>query len=261
MGTYTQRTKDVSQWTDRIENHGSTSQGRFGASQLITTLEAITEAQDNIDALDAAVTDGLTPDMDSIPTAGSQKPVTSAGIKAAIDTAVSGRQPLLTFDSTPTASSTNPVTSGGVYAALQNVQPQITIDPTPTMASPNPVSSGGVYAALQGVGGGNMQIVTEGSATTISPIADKYYVLTYDVETLTVNLPNLAAESSIKGFVLFFHVGTYQSITINPAASGQNVYYYDGFEFADDTTYEMNFVWNGSGWIVAYGIVSGYANS
>jgi len=185
----------------------------------------------------------------------------SSYTKTQVDTLLLDKMDNVGIDSAPTSGSLHLVTSGGIYAALQNVQPQITIDPTPTMASPNPVSSGGVYAALQGVGGGNMQIVTEGSATTISPIADKYYVLTYDVETLTVNLPNLAAESSIKGFVLFFHVGTYQSITINPAASGQNVYYYDGFEFADDTTYEMNFVWNGAGWIVAYGIVSGYANS
>ncbi len=53
---------------------------------------------------------------DTTPTAGSTKPVTSGGIKSALD----DKQDELTFDSTPTASSSNPVTSGGVKTYADN---------------------------------------------------------------------------------------------------------------------------------------------
>ena len=56
-------------------------------------------------------------DPDSMPTANSDKLVTSGGVKAALD----GKQGTLTFDTTPTAGSNNPVTSGGVKAALDNI--------------------------------------------------------------------------------------------------------------------------------------------
>lgn len=51
---------------------------------------------------------------DTTPTTGSDKLVTSGGVKAALD----GKQGTLTFDSTPTAGSTNPVTSSGLASAL-----------------------------------------------------------------------------------------------------------------------------------------------
>ena len=53
-------------------------------------------------------------DPDSMPTANSDKLVTSGGVKAALD----GKQGTLTFDTTPTAGSNNPVTSGGVEKAI-----------------------------------------------------------------------------------------------------------------------------------------------
>ena len=116
--------------------------------------------------------------FDSTPTAGSNNPVTSKGIKAALD----AKQGTLAFDSTPTSGSGNPVTSGGLYTALagkkntqtakssptasgnalafidtvsQNAQgvitatkKNVTVDSTPTANSNNPVTSGGVKAAL-----------------------------------------------------------------------------------------------------------------
>ena len=53
---------------------------------------------------------------DTTPTAASTKPVTSGGIKTALD----AKQNSLTFDSTPTASSNNPVTSGGIKTYTDN---------------------------------------------------------------------------------------------------------------------------------------------
>ena len=84
--------------------------------------------------------------MDSTPTAGSNKPVTSSGIKAAIDasvqdiselqeavetaqgdisdieTALAGKQDALTFDNAPTSGSDNPAKSGGIKSAIDTAE-------------------------------------------------------------------------------------------------------------------------------------------
>lgn len=82
-------------------------------------LEILKKNADNaksyIDGLVSKKQDTLT--FDTAPTEGSQNPVTSDGIKKAIDAKtvdLSGYQAKLTFDTTPTENSTNPVTSSGV---------------------------------------------------------------------------------------------------------------------------------------------------
>ena len=84
--------------------------------------------------------------------------------------AIQGKQDTLTFDTTPTASSTNPVTSGGLKTALDDKQDNLggsghngkvvtatgtagtvtytAIDSTPTANSTNLVTSGGVASAI-----------------------------------------------------------------------------------------------------------------
>ena len=69
-------------------------------------------------------------------------------ITAAERTAWNGKQNALTFDTTPTEGSTNPVTSGGVKAALDDVQSGLVLDDKPTANSSNLVKSGGVKSAL-----------------------------------------------------------------------------------------------------------------
>lgn len=68
--------------------------------------------------------------FDSTPTLGSSRPVTSEGIKVALN----AKQDTLTFDNTPTANSTNPVTSGGIKTAIDAVK-QLRIDLTATVSN------------------------------------------------------------------------------------------------------------------------------
>ena len=82
--------------------------------------------------------DALT--FDNTPTSGSNNPVKSSGIAAAL----SGKQNILTYDSTPTAGSPNPVTSSGIKTALDGKQNTLTFDTTPTASSTKPVTSGGI---------------------------------------------------------------------------------------------------------------------
>lgn len=84
--------------------------------------------------------------FDTTPTAGSVNPVTSNGIKVALD----AKQNTLTFDQTPTDGSSNPVTSGGVKTALDGKQNTLSFDTAPTAGSNNPVTSNGVFDALNG---------------------------------------------------------------------------------------------------------------
>lgn len=82
--------------------------------------------------------------FDTTPTANSANPVTSGGIKTALNT----KQDTLTFDTTPTTGSVNPVTSGGVKTALNTKQDTLSFDSVPTDGSSNPVTSNGVYDGL-----------------------------------------------------------------------------------------------------------------
>lgn len=58
------------------------------------------------------------------------------------------KQERLTFDTVPTEGSNNPVTSGGIYAAIADSIPSIVVDNVVTPNSQNPVTSAGIYNAI-----------------------------------------------------------------------------------------------------------------
>ena len=59
-----------------------------------------------------------------------------------------GKQDTLTFDSTPTAGSSNPVTSAGIREAIDSATPNLQYDNLPTEGSQKLVKSGRIYVAL-----------------------------------------------------------------------------------------------------------------
>ena len=89
--------------------------------------------------------------FDDTPTEGSKNPVTSEGIKKALDEKSDNAEVNLTFDDTPTEGSSNPVTSDGIKKALANAGVVMTFDNTPTEGSSNPVTSDGIRRALNSV--------------------------------------------------------------------------------------------------------------
>lgn len=75
--------------------------------------------------------------------------------KSYIENLLEKKQDALTFDSTPTVNSTNPVTSDGIKKAIDaktvdtsNLQTKLTFDTTPMANSNNPVTSAGIKAAI-----------------------------------------------------------------------------------------------------------------
>lgn len=78
----------------------------------------------------------------------------------ALTAGLATKQGTLTFDSTPTANSSNPVTSGGVKTALDGKQDTLTFDSTPTANSSNPVTSQGILTALNTLSEAQLQALS-----------------------------------------------------------------------------------------------------
>ena len=154
--TITFNHKDGTTSTATVNNVASATTATNDAKgqKIDTTYEKIADAsnvhtslQNSINSLSTGKQDKLT--FDTTPTTNSTNPVTSGGIKTALDnkldkngnastaikatqdsngnniittyatkTEVAGKQDKLTFDSTPTANSSNPVTSAGIKAAI-----------------------------------------------------------------------------------------------------------------------------------------------
>lgn len=89
----------------------------------------------------------------------------AATVHKSFQNQINSKQDKLTFDKTPTAGSTNPVTSDGIKDAIDSLgasvaagfatkdelssyQTKLTFDSTPTDNSPNPVASGGIKTAI-----------------------------------------------------------------------------------------------------------------
>ena len=94
---------------------------------------------DNLPNLSRALSDPNT-----VPTANSDKLVTSGGVYSALAGKMDSRQ----FDSEPTANSDKLITSGDVYSALSGKMDRRQFDSEPTLNSTNLVTSGVVKAAL-----------------------------------------------------------------------------------------------------------------
>jgi len=86
-----------------------------------------------------------TSDLDKPISAAMQTALNSKANTADVAQALTQKQDVLTFDNVPTASSDNPVKSSGIKSALDTKQNSLTFDSTPTENSTNPVTSGGIY--------------------------------------------------------------------------------------------------------------------
>lgn len=82
-----------------------------------------------------------------------------------------------------------------------------------------------------------------------------YYNISDVLGTLAVQLPNASTliGSRTKGFIMHFTTGANSSLTFTADAS---ISYFDNYVIEANTEYELNIMWNGTKWIVAYGIIS-----
>lgn len=146
----------------------------------------------------------------------------------------------------------------GVTIDLGGKQATLQLDQAPTSGSTKFVNSGAVYAALQaGAGDMAIEVVSSGATTLNNLLPNHYYKTSSDVATMDIELPYDSSWTTVKGLVIYLHTGTITgSISIACNNSTIPIYCYDGFEWADDTAYELNFIYTGGAWYMAYGIIA-----
>ena len=128
----------------------------------------------------------------------------------ATKTEVANKQDKLTFDDTPTIDSQNPVTSDGIKKAIDAATPSITIDDTVTSTSENPVRSSGIYQYVQEETSdlvNNSELANYATKSEISDMATKTELNNYATkseisdfvtnETLNSSISTLATKSEI----------------------------------------------------------------
>lgn len=97
--------------------------------------------------------------------------------------------------------------------------------------------------------------VTSGT-TSITTQVGNYYNVAGTVSALTINLPSVTNNTVLSALEVFFTTGSNTpTVTITPA-SGDTVSYFSGYSIEASKTYELNIMWNGTKWIVAYAVIS-----
>lgn len=90
--------------------------------------------------------------------------------------------------------------------------------------------------------------------TTLNVENNTYYRFDNEVNTLNIVLPTINRTLNIESLILNFTTGTTPAVTIS-SSDNKTIAYFDGYSIVANTTYELNIMYNGSKWIVAYGII------
>lgn len=82
-----------------------------------------------------------------------------------------------------------------------------------------------------------------------------YYNITSTVSSATLYLPAVSDSTHLSAIGVFFTTGSSTpTLTITPS-SGDTVSYFSGYAIEASKTYELNIIWNGTKWIVAYATI------
>lgn len=93
------------------------------------------------------------------------------------------------------------------------------------------------------------------SGASLTAAVGKYYKATANVGTLAITLPTMQTNvTKPVGLMLSFTTGASPAVTISSAGS-QTIEYFADYAIAANKSYELNCMWNGSKWIVAYGTI------
>lgn len=101
-----------------------------------------------------------------------------------------------------------------------------------------------------------MAIVADNTApAAITPAIGKYTRLDQPVGTLAITLPAITDTGYVQTLVISLATGSAANVTF-ASADGKTIEYFDGFSIDADTHYEINCLFNGTKWIVAYGVIA-----
>ena len=140
-------------------------------------------------------------------------------------------------------------TTSSVYYALQSKQDRLTAGNGISITDSNVISVNHQDLSHKQ----DRVSIVDASGATLNAEANKYYIFSGIVNTLNVILPSIDS-SFIHSLVLSFTTGSTPAVTIS-SSDNLPIAYFDGYSIEADTTYELNIMYNGSKWIVAYAVV------
>ena len=88
------------------------------------------------------------------------------------------------------------------------------------------------------------------SGNALSAYPGKYYKFSAAVETLDITLNHSFNSNTIETIVFNMTGGTTPNVMFD-SATGEVIYYSDGFNIESGKTYEVSALWNGSNWLIA----------
>lgn len=91
------------------------------------------------------------------------------------------------------------------------------------------------------------------SGTTLIAEVGKFYRYDNPVDTLAIMLPNVAETDVMQTLEVMFETGNTPQVTID--GNGAEVEYFSGYSIVPGKKYEINILWNGVKWVVAYGTI------
>lgn len=98
-----------------------------------------------------------------------------------------------------------------------------------------------------------VSVVNVASGTeSVNAQVGKYYSIASNVGTLAVTLPTITTTNKLQSLMLSFETGDSPNITI---AAEADITYFEDYYIQPNTKYEINIIWNGTKWIVAYGVI------
>ena len=93
--------------------------------------------------------------------------------------------------------------------------------------------------------------VASGTASVNAQVG-KYYSIAGNVGTLAITLPTITTTNKLQSLMLSFETSDSPSVTIT---AGAEITYFEDYYIQPNTKYEINMIWNGTKWIVAYGVI------
>lgn len=100
---------------------------------------------------------------------------------------------------------------------------------------------------------GGVNIVVS-NTNTLECAPNNYYRFDEPVNELQITLKGIEDTKHIQTLEVFLTTGDSPSIRIN-AEDNKDIVYSSGFSIGPNTTYEINFLFNGDKWVLAYAVI------
>lgn len=91
--------------------------------------------------------------------------------------------------------------------------------------------------------------VVQATGTSLAAETGNYYRFDSVVSTLNITLKH-TNDSNIQQVVFGFTTDSSTSVNFIPYVNNETIYFADGFFIQEDTTYEVNALWNGVSWMI-----------